>query len=71
MIGTVRKFTERGFGFIRPDEGQGTEFPRDVFFHISDVVGRPQEVPEGVRCFFEVGESAKGPQAYCVEVAEG
>ena len=32
--GTIKTITERGFGFIRPDDGRD-----DVFFHQSALVG--------------------------------
>ena len=36
MRGTVKNyFTDRGFGFIRPDDGSA-----DYFFHISGIVDR-------------------------------
>lgn len=58
--GTVKWFnTEKGFGFITPDEGD-----KDLFVHHSEVQtpGRAQ-LDEGQKVEFEVGEGQKGPCA--------
>ncbi|MBI9020458.1 MAG: cold-shock protein [Verrucomicrobia bacterium] len=58
--GTVKWFnTEKGFGFITPDEG-GT----DLFVHHSEVKtsGRA-ELAEGQKVTFEEGQGQKGPCA--------
>lgn len=63
--GTVKKITEKGFGFIATDEGGG-----DLFFHMSAVDGvRFDELQEGQRVEFSVGEGPKGPRAENVRVA--
>ena len=56
--GTIKKlFTEKGFGFIKSDSGE-------IFFHFSNLVGTTmEELQEGQRVTFEVGEGRKGPQA--------
>lgn len=64
--GTVKWFnSEKGFGFIAPDEGGD-----DVFVHYSEIQGTGfRTLEENQRVSFEVGESSKGPQAQNV-VAE-
>ena len=56
--GTIKRITEKGFGFI--DSGTG----QDMFFHSSSVEGaRFEELREGQRVSFEVGQGPKGPRA--------
>ena len=58
--GTVKWFnTEKGFGFITPDEGSA-----DLFVHHSEIqmAGRATLV-DGQAVEFEVGEGQKGPCA--------
>jgi len=56
--GTVKRLTDKGFGFI--DTGNG----KDLFFHMSAVEGaRFEELHEGQSVTFEVGQSPKGPRA--------
>jgi CspA family cold shock protein len=58
MIGTVKFFNgERGYGFIKPDDGG-----RDVFVHITAVL---KDLIEGQRITFEVepDKKGKGPKA--------
>lgn len=54
---------DRGFGFIRPDDGG-----KDIFFHISGVRGIDTPA-EGLVVQYEVGESEKGPRAINVRPA--
>lgn len=64
--GTVRWFdTERGFGFITPDEGG-----EDLFVHASEIEGGDavRVLREGQVVEFEVGEGDRGPQARRVRV---
>ena len=58
--GTVKWFnSEKGFGFIAPDEGNG-----DVFVHYSEIQGSGfRTLEENQRVEFEVGQGTKGPQA--------
>ncbi|WIM67648.1 cold-shock protein [Corynebacterium breve] len=58
--GTVKWFNgDKGFGFIAPNDG--TE---DVFVHFSEIQGGGyRNLKEGQQVEFEIGESAKGPQA--------
>ncbi len=56
--GTVKRLTDRGFGFIGTGEG------RDIFFHMSAVEGVSfDQLREGQRVSFTVGEGPKGPRA--------
>jgi cold shock protein len=57
--GSIARLTDRGYGFIKPDEGE-----KDLFFHAKDL----QEVSyddlrEGDKVSFEITESQKGPNA--------
>jgi cold shock protein len=62
--GVVKKFDDdRGFGFIRPDDGS-----RDVFLHVSQL--RPLglgSVLEGTTIHFDVEPGDKGPRAVNVK----
>lgn len=56
--GSIKRLTEKGFGFI--DTGSG----KDVFFHMSNLEGvRYEELREGQKVTFTVGEGPKGPRA--------
>jgi CspA family cold shock protein len=55
--GTIKKLVDRGFGFIRTDSG------RDLFFHMSAVVARFEDLREGQRVSFTEGVGQKGPCA--------
>ena len=61
--GTIKKLTEKGFGFI--DTGGGA----DLFFHMSSLEGvRFEELHEGQQVSFNEGEGPKGPRAENVRV---
>lgn len=65
MTGTIKKLTDKGFGFISP-EGQ----EKDVFFHSKSLVGvQFNELNEGDQVSFEVEDSPKGPNAINVQRA--
>ena len=56
--GTIKRITDKGFGFI----DNGTD--RDLFFHSSSVEeGRFDELQEGQRVSYDVGQGPKGPRA--------
>ena len=57
--GTIAKKTDKGFGFIKRD---GQE--KDLFFHSNELVNISfDELQEGDKVSFEVGDSPKGPNA--------
>ncbi len=59
MTGTVKRLTDKGFGFITPD-GQD----KDVFFHLSALVDTNfDDLRVGDAVTFEVEDSDKGPRA--------
>lgn len=65
MKGTVKRLTDRGFGFIAA-EGQ----ENDLFFHSNSLVGvQYDELREGDAVTFDVEQSAKGPNATNVKRA--
>jgi CspA family cold shock protein len=56
--GTIKRLTDKGFGFI--DVGGD----KDLFFHMSSLEGvRYEELQEGQRVSFEEGRGPKGPRA--------
>ncbi|MEK7217547.1 MAG: cold shock domain-containing protein [Patescibacteria group bacterium] len=64
--GTIKRLvTDKGFGFITPDDK--AELPQDkedLFFHHSGVVGGTIEsLKEGQRVSYTVTQGNKGPQA--------
>jgi len=57
--GTIKRLTDRGFGFIARD---GEE--KDLFFHSNELVGVDfKDLKEGDEVQFEVQDSPKGPNA--------
>jgi len=62
--GVVKWFSsEKGYGFITPDEG-GT----DLFVHFSSIAGSGfRNLEEGQRVSFDVQDGQKGPQAAQVQ----
>jgi len=62
--GTIKKLTEKGFGFI------STGGDNDLFFHSNSLEGvRFDELREGQRVTFTEGRSPKGPCAENVTLA--
>jgi CspA family cold shock protein len=56
--GTIKRLTDRGFGFIETSPG------KDIFFHMSNVDGvRFEDLREGQKVSFEEGQGPKGPRA--------
>ncbi len=57
--GTIKRLTDRGFGFIARE---GEE--KDLFFHQNELQGVEfKDLKEGDEVQFEVAESPKGPNA--------
>ncbi len=64
--GTIKKLTDRQFGFITVD---GEE--KDLFFHANELQGVEfNELKEGDKVEFEVADSPKGQNAVKVKRAE-
>lgn len=65
MKGTVKSWlTGRGYGFIKPEEGD-----EDVFVHSSEIQGA-SGLTEGQKVEFEVQRTYRGPRAIKVKVIE-
>jgi len=57
--GTIKRLTDRGFGFI---SREGEE--KDLFFHSNELQGVEfNDLQEGDKVQFEVVDSPKGPNA--------
>ena len=60
--GTIKKLTDKGFGFIEGERG-------DIFFHHSSVEGATYEsLREGQNVEYEEGRGPKGPRAENVKL---
>lgn len=65
MQGTIKKLTDKNFGFISQDGAD-----KDLFFHANELEGVEfSELQEGDAVTFEVTESPKGPAATQVKKA--
>ena len=63
MNGTIKKLTDKGFGFITAD-GQA----KDLFFHSKSLVDiQFSDLHEGDAVTFDVEDSPKGPNAVNVK----
>ena len=61
--GKIKRLTDKGFGFIDTGTGQ------DMFFHSSSLQGVVwNQLQEGQRVSYTVGEGPKGPRAEGVKV---
>lgn len=59
MNGTIKRLTDKGFGFIAP-EGDA----KDLFFHSSALIDVTfEELREGDAVTFDTEDSEKGPRA--------
>lgn len=57
--GTIRSLTDKGFGFITFEGAT-----KDLFFHSNELQNvQFDELREGDKVEFEIGESPKGPNA--------
>jgi len=62
--GTIKKLTDKGFGFISTDTGE------DMFFHMSNLEGIAfEELHEGQQVTYNAGQGPKGPRAENVALA--
>jgi len=62
--GTIKRLTDKGFGFIEVGGG------KDLFFHSSNLEGVTfEELREGQRVSFTEGRGPKGPRAENVKLA--
>ena len=64
--GVIRRLVrDRGFGFIKSDDGQ------DLFFHRSELQGVTfDSLQEGQSVEFEKGEGPKGPKAINIKLTK-
>ncbi len=62
--GTIKKKTEKGFGFIAQADGGA-----DVFFHLSATNGQFDALQEGQAVTFDIENGEKGPKAANVVAA--
>ncbi len=68
MTGKIARLTDRGFGFITPDEGD-TE--KDLFFHARSLVEGVMydSLKEGDSVSYDLEDGEKGPAAVNVQLA--
>ena len=61
--GTIRKVTQKGFGFIDTETGE------DLFFHSSNLEGVTfEQIHEGQRVSYTEGRGEKGPRTENVKL---
>lgn len=64
LKGTIKFFnTQKGFGFIKPDNGGN-----DLFVHANNVEGDVQALREGQKVEYVEGSGRKGPEAHEVSI---
>ena len=64
MSGTIKRLTDKGFGFIAASDGS------EYFFHHTACSGiRFEDLHEGQAVTFERGQGPKGPRAEQVRAA--
>lgn len=62
--GTIKKLTDKGFGFIQGERG-------DIFFHLSALQETDYDnLHEGQRVEYEEGNGPKGPRAENVRILD-
>ena len=63
--GTIKRITDKGFGFIANESGA------DMFFHSSSLQGVTyDELREGQRVEYSIGQGPKGPRAENVRLLD-
>tara|TARA_R100001244_G_C5106868_1_gene120176 strand:- start:249 stop:452 length:204 start_codon:yes stop_codon:yes gene_type:complete len=61
--GTIKKLTDRGFGFIKQESG------KDIFFHCSFLENVEfEDLEEGDQVSYSIGQGEKGPRAEDIRV---
>ena len=67
MKGTIARLTDRGFGFITPEEGGD----KDLFFHARSLVEGVEydSLKEGDTVSYDLEDGEKGPAAVNVQPA--
>ena len=67
MKGTIARLTDRGFGFITPEEGGD----KDLFFHARSLVEGVEydSLKEGDTVTYDLEQGEKGPAAVNVQPA--
>jgi CspA family cold shock protein len=65
--GTVKKVTDKGYGFIAVEDSE-----KDIFFHENSLEGdlAKRKLYEGDKVSFEVEETPKGQNAVNIELIE-
>lgn len=64
--GKIKRITDRGFGFIETSDGGD----QDLFFHMSACSGVEfDDLTEGQKVEFDIGQGPKGPRAENVRLA--
>jgi len=58
-----RFFTDKGYGFIEQASGE------DIFVHIRNVIN-PENIREGARVEYQIGQGRKGPEATQVHILD-
>lgn len=62
--GTIKRITDKGFGFIALPNSD-----KDMFFHSSALMGVSfNELQEGQKVTFTIGQGPKGPRAENVQL---
>lgn len=65
-IGRMKWYnSKKGYGFIMRGAGE------EIFFHKSNIMGEPEDFPEGQWILYDVETTGKGPEATDVEPYEG
>ncbi|MDZ7799008.1 MAG: cold shock domain-containing protein [Patescibacteria group bacterium] len=65
MQGTIKKLTDKNFGFITAEDQD-----KDLFFHANELEGVEfDQLQEGDNVTFEVSDTPKGPAAVKVNKA--